>query len=141
MIEFSTSKTRVDLDQLKELFAQVGWGDKTKDEARLRYMAENSTLVVTAWDGDRMVGFGRATTDRAFNGQINNVVVTSDYRKQGIGRQIMGKCSPHPVGLVTVPRRPTAARSYIRSPGTCSMTVFAPSEHHELEAIGTVSLQ
>ena len=90
MIELSTSKTRVDLDQLKELFAQVGWGDKTKDEARFRNMVENSTLVVTAWDGDRMVGFGRATTDRAFNGQINNVVVTSDYRGQGIGRRIMG---------------------------------------------------
>jgi len=90
MIEFSTSKTRVDLDQLKVLFAQVGWGDKTKDETRLRYMVENSTLVVTAWDRDRMVGFGRATTDRAFNGQINNVVVASDYRGQGIGRQIMG---------------------------------------------------
>ena len=40
--------------------------------------------------GGRMVGFGRATTDRAFNGQINNVVVASDYRGQGIGRQIMG---------------------------------------------------
>jgi ribosomal protein S18 acetylase RimI-like enzyme len=89
MIELSTSKGRVDLEQLKELFAQVGWGDKTSNEARFRNMVENSTLVVTAWDGDRMVGFGRATTDRAFNGQINNLVVASDYRGRGIGRQIM----------------------------------------------------
>ena len=89
MIALSTSKTRVDLDQLKELFAQAGWDGETKDEARLRQMVENSTLVVTAWDGDRMVGFGRATTDRAFNGQINNVGVTLEYRRRGIGRQIV----------------------------------------------------
>ncbi len=36
-----------------------------------------------------MVGFVRSTTDRAFDGQINNLVVDSDYRQKGIGERIV----------------------------------------------------
>ncbi|MCB2308411.1 GNAT family N-acetyltransferase [Clostridium estertheticum] len=52
-------------------------------------MVENSQIVVTAWDEGRMVGFARCTTDYVFNGQINNVVVDSKYRKKGIGKNLI----------------------------------------------------
>ncbi|MBU3156988.1 GNAT family N-acetyltransferase [Clostridium estertheticum] len=88
MIMYNTDK-KVDYDKLKTLFNEVGWNDKTEDNNRLLLMVENSQIVVTAWDEGRMVGFARCTTDYVFNGQINNVVVDSKYRKKGIGKNLI----------------------------------------------------
>ncbi|MBU3176831.1 GNAT family N-acetyltransferase [Clostridium estertheticum] len=88
MIMYNTDK-KVDYDKLKNLFNEVGWNDKTEDNNRLLLMVENSQIVVTAWDEGRMVGFARCTTDYVFNGQINNVVVDSKYRKKGIGKNLI----------------------------------------------------
>jgi len=77
-----------DIDQLIHLFRQAGWLDKT-DEARIKSMIENSTIIVTAWDKKRMAGFARCMTDYVLNGQINNVVVDEDYRGRGIGKHLI----------------------------------------------------
>jgi len=85
---YNTDK-KVDYDKLKTLFNEVGWNDKTDDINRLKAMVENSQIIVTAWDGETMVGFARCTTDYVFNGQINNVVVDSKYRRKGIGKVLI----------------------------------------------------
>ncbi|MGV8984475.1 GNAT family N-acetyltransferase [Clostridium sp.] len=82
---------KVDYDKLQTLFNQVGWNDKTNDINRLKAMVENSQIVVTAWDEKIMIGFARCTTDYVFNGQINNVVVDSRYRRKGIGKILINK--------------------------------------------------
>jgi ribosomal protein S18 acetylase RimI-like enzyme len=71
------------------MFNEVGWNDKTKDVSRLKDMITNSQIVVTAWDGELMIGFARCVTDHVFNGQINNVVVDSRYRGKGIGKELI----------------------------------------------------
>ena len=88
MILYHTDK-KVDYDKLKELFNQVGWNDKTDNINRLKDMVENSQIVVTAWDQEIMIGFARCTTDYVFNGQINNVVIDSKYRRKGIGKVLI----------------------------------------------------
>ncbi len=88
MITYRTNK-EVDFKRLVELFTEVGWTDKTQDMNRLKTMVNNSQIVVTAWDGQMMVGFARCTTDYVFNGQINNVVVDSIYRGKGIGKSLI----------------------------------------------------
>lgn len=90
MIKYKLDKN-VDYSRLIELFNEVGWVDKTKDLKRLGKMVENSDIVVTAWNGDYMVGFARCTTDYVYNGQINNVVVDSKYRNLGIGKNLVNK--------------------------------------------------
>ena len=79
----------VDYDRLVHLFNEAGWYDKTTDLDRIKQMADNSSLVVTAWDNSLMVGFARCTSDHVFNAQINNVVVDSRYRKRGIGTKMV----------------------------------------------------
>ncbi|MDF2548508.1 MAG: hypothetical protein K0R93_3406 [Anaerosolibacter sp.] len=88
MIVYHTDK-KVDYDRLNTLFNEAGWDDKTNDMSRLKTMVENSQIVVTAWDEEIMVGFARCTTDYVFNGQINNVVVDSKYRRNGIGKTLI----------------------------------------------------
>jgi len=90
MIKYLTDKS-VDYNRLVALFNEVGWNDKTEDISRLQAMVENSQIVVTAWDEEKMIGFARCTTDYVFNGQINNVVVDSSYRRKGIGEVLINK--------------------------------------------------
>ena len=54
-------------------------------------MVDNSTILATAWNNHRMVGFARCMTDFVFNCQINNVVVDEEYRGCGIGKRLVRK--------------------------------------------------
>ena len=71
-IEISINKPP-DIEKLIHQFQQAGWHDKT-DIARIKSMVEKSSIIGTAWDNSKMVGFARCTTDYTFNGQINNIV-------------------------------------------------------------------
>lgn len=54
-------------------------------------MVRNSAVCVTAWRGQKLIGFGRATSDAIFRGTIWDVVVDSQEIGQGIGRAIVEK--------------------------------------------------
>ena len=111
-IEISTQRPP-DSDALIHLFRQAGWRDKT-DPVRIGAMIENSTLVVTAWDQRRMVGFARCQTDDVYNGQINNVVVDQDYRGLGIGRRLIEKILQHSAKVTCILRADPANIGFYR---------------------------
>ena len=79
----------VDLDQLTVLFNAVGWERRTADRGRLAQLVRGSTYVVSAWDGDRLVGFARAISDDAFNAYISTVAILPEYQRRGIGRELV----------------------------------------------------
>jgi ribosomal protein S18 acetylase RimI-like enzyme len=79
----------IDLDQLIVLFNSVGWERRTVDRDRLAQLVRGSRYVVSAWDGDRLVGFARAISDGATNAYISTVAVLPEYQKRGIGREII----------------------------------------------------
>jgi GNAT superfamily N-acetyltransferase len=82
----------LDLDQLALLFNAVGWQKRTTDRERLARLVRGSLWIVSAWDGDRLVGFARAISDGAFNAYISTVAArlsVPDYQRRGIGREIV----------------------------------------------------
>lgn len=79
----------IDLDQLTILFNAVGWERRTTDRDRLAQLVRGSIFVVSAWEGDRLVGFARAISDGATNAYVSTVAVLPEYQKQGIGREII----------------------------------------------------
>ncbi len=87
-LEYKTNKD-ICYSDLIILFTQAGWTDKIDDLERLEKMVANSQIVVSAWMGTHMIGFARCTTDYVFNGQINNVVVHSNYFDRGIGKELI----------------------------------------------------
>ena len=94
MVTFSERK---DLDpaQLVRLYAQAPWAaGRTADDAR--DMLAHSDLVLSAWDGPRLVGFGRVLTDYVYRASIWDVIVDKDYQGQAIGTQIMQRILSHP---------------------------------------------
>jgi GNAT superfamily N-acetyltransferase len=69
--------------QLGRLLLSVGWDHRAADPEGLGQAIEGATEVVSVWADDRLVGFARAISDRAWNAYISTVVV--DPRWQGIG--------------------------------------------------------
>jgi N-acetylglutamate synthase-like GNAT family acetyltransferase len=52
-------------------------------------MLLGSCSVVSAWQGGRLVGIGRATSDGVYRAVLWDVVVAGDHQGQGLGRRIV----------------------------------------------------
>ena len=84
------------LNQLRLLFdAHSFWADD-RTPSQLRRMLWGSAAAVSAWDGGRLVGFGRATTDGIFRAVLWDVVVAGSHQGRGIGRQVVGSLMERP---------------------------------------------
>jgi len=75
--------------QIIELYNQSGLPRPTDDKARIQKMFDNSTLVVTAWDKDRLVGVCRCITDWVWCCYLSDLAVSPDYKKGGIGKRLI----------------------------------------------------
>lgn len=51
-------------------------------------MISNSNLVVTAWDGDQLVGIARSMTDFHYACYLSDLAVNKNYQKSGIGKKL-----------------------------------------------------
>ncbi len=77
-------------DQYFSLFETTGWNEKyqlTPDE--LTQAVSNSQFTVTAYDGNRLVGFGRLVSDGILHAMIYEMIVRPDYQRKGIGAEIL----------------------------------------------------
>jgi GNAT superfamily N-acetyltransferase len=52
-------------------------------------MLEKTSHYVTAFDGSKLIGFGRDISDDIFLFQLSDVMVRPEFRKPGIGLQIL----------------------------------------------------
>ncbi|AFY38873.1 GCN5-related N-acetyltransferase [[Leptolyngbya] sp. PCC 7376] len=95
-ILFSVDKNRVDLHQLRELFNATAFWAKQRSMEDLRTAVYYSDPVVTVWDGDRMIGFTRGTSDGVFRATIWDVVIHPDYQGLGLGRKLVETLISHP---------------------------------------------
>lgn len=83
-------KDRVPATQdIIELYDNAVLKRPTADPGRIAKMYENSNLVVSAWDGDKLVGVARSVTDYCFCCYLSDLAVSKDYQTAGIGRQLV----------------------------------------------------
>jgi predicted N-acetyltransferase YhbS len=81
--------TPEDYEAVRQFLAEAGWRQRVSDPERFRKMMERTSRTVVAWDESRVVGFARAVCDEVSNGYISMVAVAADYRRQGIGSQLV----------------------------------------------------
>ncbi|MBD0306266.1 MAG: GNAT family N-acetyltransferase [Nitrospiraceae bacterium] len=94
MITFVEHKD-FDASHLVRLYDQARWAmGRTVDDAHR--MLANTDLAVSAWDGNRLVGFGRVLTDYVYRASIWDVIVDKEYQGQDIGTQIIERILQHP---------------------------------------------
>ena len=72
-----------------ELYDKAGLPRPTSDKERIQKMFENSNLVVTAWDNDKLVGISRSITDWVWSCYLADLAVDPGYKKSGIGKGLI----------------------------------------------------
>ena len=56
---------------------------------RIKSMFDNSNLIISAWDQDKLVGLCRALTDFSYCCFLSDLAVDMDYQRQGIGKTMI----------------------------------------------------
>lgn len=95
-IQFCDRKSQIDLNQLQALFELGAFWAKDRTVEDLSIAIANSEPVVSVWDGQRMIGFARATSDGIYRANIWDVVIHQDYRGAGLGRKLVQTVLSHP---------------------------------------------
>lgn len=85
------SGNNLDLEAVIELYRASTLGERrpVDDKGRMRDMLQNANLVVTAWDGDLMVGIARSVSDFCYATYLSDLAVRLSHQKQGIGRELI----------------------------------------------------
>ncbi len=94
-ITFTSNREAVNLCQLQELLAVGAFWARNRTLDDLATAIKYSEPVVTAWAGERLIGFARATSDHVYRAVLWDVVIHPDYRGQGLGRTLVETVLSH----------------------------------------------
>ena len=79
------------------VFEESGIVRPTHDVARIEKMFAHANLVVTAWEGETLVGVCRALTDFSYCCYLSDLAVNKSHQGQGIGQQLIEQVK-HKIG-------------------------------------------
>jgi len=82
--------TPISLEQFLLLLENSTLGERrpVHDHECLKGMLENSNLVVSAWNGDTLVGIARSVTDFHYACYLSDLAVDENYQRMGIGLRL-----------------------------------------------------
>jgi len=76
-------------EQIIELYGNSGLRRPIDDKERIGKIYDNSNLIVTAWDGELLVGVARSITDWYWSCYLADLAIRHEYKKTGIGKQLI----------------------------------------------------
>lgn len=114
MIEYRTGND-LDIDQVIEMYVASTLGERrpVAERQRMADMVSNANLVITAWDGDLLVGISRSLTDFAYATYLSDLAVRESHQKLGIGKELMRRTqAAAPQAMVILLAAPKAVDYY-----------------------------
>jgi predicted N-acetyltransferase YhbS len=109
------SDLRPALEQARELYRASTLGERRPidDDARFAAMLANANLVVTAWDGELLVGIARAFSDFSYTTYLSDLAVRASHQRRGIGRELIRRTrAAAPQASLILLAAPAAERYY-----------------------------
>lgn len=81
----------LDLDEMLAVYRDSTLGARrpVDDRERMATMLRNANLVVTAWEGARMVGIARSLSDFSYVTYLSDLAVRESHQRAGIGRELI----------------------------------------------------
>jgi GNAT superfamily N-acetyltransferase len=95
MIEYRIGKSELKLDDIIEVYRDSTIRRPIDDRACMEGMFEHANLVVSAWDGELLVGISRSLSDFCFCTYLADLAVRLAYQKRGIGRELIKQTRRH----------------------------------------------
>jgi predicted GNAT superfamily acetyltransferase len=83
----------LDLGRVIDLYIASTLGERrpVQDRPAMKAMLAHANLVVTAWDGDKLIGLARTLTDFAYVGYLADLAVRIDYQRSGVGKELIAR--------------------------------------------------
>ena len=85
-------------EQILALYQSIGWSSADKPEL-LQHSLKNSHRLVSAWDGEHLIGLGNSISDDVLVVYYPHLLVLPDYQGRGIGQEIMRRLMSHYEGF------------------------------------------
>ena len=77
------------LHQLQSFLNENTFWAKGRNKQQICKMLSHSTVVVSLWHHNQLIGFGRATSDLVFRAVLWDVVIASEHQGLGMGKLII----------------------------------------------------
>lgn len=89
-IEYSVN-VPLTTDQFIKLLRESRLGERrpVNDRACMEGMINNANLIVSAWEGEKMIGIARSMTDFHYACYLSDLAVHGNYQRQGIGKELL----------------------------------------------------
>lgn len=98
------SAAQADYEKIRLFLSENGWEKRVSETERFHKMMDNADRTVVAFEGERIAGFARALCDNVSNGYIGTVAVAKDFRKRGIGRELVERLIGDDINITWVLR-------------------------------------
>jgi ribosomal protein S18 acetylase RimI-like enzyme len=81
----------ISADQFIDVLNRSTLGQRrpVQDRECIEGMVRNANLLVTAWDGKKLVGVARSVTDFHYACYLSDLAVDVAYQREGIGRALV----------------------------------------------------
>jgi GNAT superfamily N-acetyltransferase len=86
-IKYSSTK-EFNKDQIQDLFLSVGWSSGQYPD-KMQIALKNSDKVISAWDGNKLVGLINALSDGIMTVYFHHLLVRPEYQSKGIGKHLV----------------------------------------------------
>jgi predicted N-acetyltransferase YhbS len=81
----------LDLDAFIDVYRDSTLGERrpVDDRERMQQMLSRANLVVSAWDGERLIGVARSLSDFCYATYLSDIAVRLSYQRRGVGRELI----------------------------------------------------
>jgi len=83
--------SKIPFDKILNLYNDAGWLAYTQKPEILKKAFENSLLVISAWEGEQLLGLIRLVGDGFTIIYIQDILVLEAQQRKGIGKQLIVK--------------------------------------------------
>ena len=90
MISYS-DKAPITAKQAIDLYKRSTLGERRpiNNVSTFESMLKHANLMITAWDGDKLIGISRSLTDFSYVAYLADLAVDEQYQRMGIGKQLI----------------------------------------------------
>ncbi|HPH45612.1 MAG TPA: GNAT family N-acetyltransferase [Chryseolinea sp.] len=85
------SNTKISTDQFIDVLRRSTLSERrpVDDRDRIEKMLQHGNIIITAWQGDLLIGISRALSDFSFCCYLSDLAVDEAFQKQGIGKELI----------------------------------------------------
>ena len=92
--KYVIKNAEVSPDDYNELREKSGIGNR-KSKENSETAIENSLFITSIYDGDKLIAMARVVGDGAISLVVTDVMVDSEYQKNGLGRVLMNEINKY----------------------------------------------